>query len=307
MKLLFVKIITLFTSRLRYLPILLVLQKGRHIPVVRRATRFFDPNYIRKVRAFHCRPKFAHLTWRGTRLLVDVNDHIGFQSFVRHEPFEMTVYRMAKKIGLTSSDVILDIGANIGTASIPICRELGCELAAIEASKETAAQLLKNIALNNVKAHVDVIALSSDPGKGGFLKLHLSDGNRGANSLLDDWSTSIGEQRYELTPCKTLDQYIRTAPYSDRLGLIKIDVEGAELDVLRSGRDFLSRNTAPVLMEYRIDASPKTREMLHQVLDEMHPHYTVHALDKDASKLGFDRETPYENILFIRRTQPYPA
>ncbi len=307
MKAVLVQALTFFTTRLRFYPVLVLLKKGNHRPVVRRITRFFDPNYIRKIRPIRYKPSLKRLDWRGTRLLVDVNDHIGFHSFVRNEPFEMAVYAMARKLGLSCGDVILDIGANIGTASVPICRELGCELAAIEASKDTAAQLLANISLNGVKAHVDVTALSSDAGRGGFLKLHLSDGNRGANSLLDDWTTSIHTSSHEWVPCQTLDRYIDQAPFANRIKLIKIDVEGAELDVLRSGRGFLSRNTAPILLEYRIDASDKTRAMLHQVLDDMCDTYAVHGLDRDGNKQRFDPDVAYENILFERHAQHQPA
>lgn len=307
MKTALVKTIIFFTSRLRSRSVLLALQKGRHIPPVRRTARFFDPNYIRKVRPFRYQPRLTQINWRGTRLLVDINDHIGFQSFVRNEPFEMTVHVLARKLGLDDGDVILDIGANIGTASVPICHELGCELAAVEASKDTAAQLLANISLNDVKAHVDVIALSSDPGRDGFLTLHLSDGNCGANSLLSDWSSSARPPRHEQVPCRTFDDYIDGAPFADRIRLIKIDVEGAEQDVLRSGRRFLSRNTAPIVMEYRIDASNKTRAMLHQVLEDMRDTYRVHALDKDGNLQPFDREQPYENILFEPRACAIPA
>lgn len=303
MKAILVRAITFFTARLRFRPVILVLQKLNQFPFVYRAARFFDPNYIRKIRPFRYQPAVAQINWQGTRLLVDLNDHIGFQSFIRNEPFEMTVYTMAQNLGLSGGDVILDIGANIGTASIPICRERGCELAAVEASKDTAAQLLRNISLNDVKAHVDVIALGSSSGVGGFLKLHLRDGNRGASSLHEDWSTSVGVDTFEWVPCQSLDDYVARSPFADRIKLIKIDVEGAELDVLRSGRTFLSRNTAPILLEYRIDAGKKTRTMLHQVLDDLDDSYEVHALDEAGNKHPFDRDTAYANVLFERRTK----
>ncbi|MCK0138766.1 FkbM family methyltransferase [Aliiroseovarius sp. F47248L] len=295
--------ITFFTSHLRFRPVLIALQKCYHFPPVRRVARFFDPNYIRKIRPFRYQPSLAHIDWQGTRLLVDVNDHIGFQTFIRNEPFEMAVYAIAQKLDLSRGDVILDIGANIGTASIPICRERGCELAAVEASKDTAAQLLRNISLNGVKAHVDVIALSSETGDDGFLKLHLHDGNRGANSLQEDWAVSVVDNLFEWVPSQSLDDYIARSPFADRISLIKIDVEGAELDVLRSGGIFLSHNTAPILMEYRIDANEKTRAMLHQVLDDLHDSYEVHALDEDGNKQPFDRNTAYSNVFFERRKQ----
>ena len=94
-------------------------------------------------------------------LYVDLNDHIGFQSFIKNEPFEMSVFHVAKNLGLDKDDYILDIGANIGHASIPICKKLSCNLIAVEASKDNASLLLRNIKLNNIKAEVLVSALVS--------------------------------------------------------------------------------------------------------------------------------------------------
>ncbi len=297
------RIVTFVTSRLRGRMVLKFLQRYQSVPLVHRITRFFDPNYIRKVSVFHYQPKLAMLTWQGTRLWVDVNDHIGFRSFIRQEPFEMMVHTIATKIGITEGDVILDIGANIGTASVPICRETGCELAAIEASKDTASLLLKNIALNQIKAHVDIVALTSQADDGAFLKLYLRDGNRGANSLLADWNPSKADATYELAPATTLDRYIDGARYAARIALIKIDVEGAELDVIKGGQKFLASNTAPILMEYRVDAGAKVRDMLAQALDLMAERYDVFGLDTAGNKTMFDPTKPYENILFEPKTQ----
>jgi len=296
------KIVTFFTLRLRCMPVLLVLQKYYHLHPVRRLSRVFDPNYLRKVARYRYKPKLAMISFGQTRLWVDVNDHIGFTSFVRNEPFETMVHTISRNIGIAKGDVILDIGANIGTASIPICRETGCELAAIEASKETAALLLRNIALNQVKAHVGVVALSSNDAAGQFLKLHLRDGNRGANSLVEDWSPSRAVSAYELVPTMTLDQYIEQSLFAARIKLIKIDVEGAELDVVLGGKSFLERNTAPILMEYRPDANAQARGKLEQLISVMTKAYDVSALDEAGNKTGFDPRGSYENILFERKT-----
>ena len=61
--------------------------------------------------------------------------------------------------GFSKSDVFYDIGANIGTASVPVCAENNFELIAVEPSKENAALLLKNIFINNIKAKIYCCAL----------------------------------------------------------------------------------------------------------------------------------------------------
>ena len=119
---------------------------------------------------------------------------------MKNEPFEMSVFHVAKNMGLTKDDCILDIGANIGHASIPICKELSCSLIAVEA-KENASLLLKNINLNNIKAEVLVSALVSPEFKEDYIKLYIRNGNR-ANSLLKKMEPISFGDDYEWAPCR---------------------------------------------------------------------------------------------------------
>ena len=286
------------TLRLRGLWLLKILQRFYSLDFIRQISVFFDPNYIRKVTTYQYKQKIAEVKGEHWNLYVDVNDHIGFRSFIENRPFENSVYQIAKKIGLTEKDVILDIGANVGSASIPICTEIGCELAAIEASKENAILLLKNIVENNVRAHVSTVALTNSNSSNKFLKLYLKDGNRGANSLLEDWNPSIVDPSFEMVPTITLDEYIQKSSFKNRIGLTKIDVEGVELDVIKGGSLFLKENNAPILMEYRVDVNDRVRENLKELLTYMTKHYNVTGLDNKGNEIPFDPSKSYENILF---------
>lgn len=292
---------TKIVSLVRCYPVLLFLKNSQNIRFFRKITRYFDPNYLRRNTLFYCRPCIKIIRWKNIPLYVDVNDHIGFWSFFRNEPFELAVYYVAKSIGLTAQDVILDIGANIGHASVPICAELGCELVAVEASKENAILLLKNIQANNVRAHVIVAGVTSDVLAGEYLELYVRSGNRGANSLVKTWSPSKAGDGYELVPTTTLDDIIEGSSFSNRIGLIKIDVEGFELEVIQGGQRFFEKNTAPILMEYRVNVDKATTQKLAEVLSLLSNNYKVSALDKAWNKIEFDPRCSYENVLFERK------
>ena len=216
---------------LRLYWIILFLKKFQNIKFVRKLTKYFDPNWLRKISGFSYSPLIKIITWNKIKLYVDINDHIGFRSFIKNEPFEMSVFYVAKNMRLTKDDCILDIGANIGHASIPICKELSCSLIAVEASKENASLLLKNINLNNIKAEVLVSALVSPEFKEDYIKLYIRNGNRGANSLLKKWNPSLLGDDYEWAPCLTLDSLLNNVMNSKKIKLIKIDVEGMEYEV----------------------------------------------------------------------------
>ena len=98
------KIITMFTSRFRSLWLLKILQRLYSLNFIRKISIFFDPNYIRKVTTYKYKPKIAEVKGEHWKLYVDINDHIGFRSFIENRPFENSVYQIAKKIGLTKKD-----------------------------------------------------------------------------------------------------------------------------------------------------------------------------------------------------------
>ena len=92
---------------LRFYWIILFLQKFQNIKFIKKLTKYFDPNWLRKISGFRYTPLLKIITWNKTRLYVDLNDHIGFRSFIKNEPFEMSVFHVAKNLGLNKEDVSL--------------------------------------------------------------------------------------------------------------------------------------------------------------------------------------------------------
>ena len=284
---------------LRVYWVLFFLKKFQEIKFIRKFTKYFDPNWLRKITGFSYAPLIKIITWNKIDLYVDLNDHIGFRSFIKNEPFEMSVFHVAKSLGLNKDDCILDIGANIGHASIPICKKLSCNLIAVEASKENASLLLRNINLNNIKAEVLISALVSPEFKEKYTKLYIRNGNRGANSLLEKWNPSILGDEYEWAPCVTLDSFLNNSTNSKKIKLIKIDVEGMEYEVLRGGINFIKKSKIPILMEYRLDESTKIK--LKKILLMLNKIYNINGINEIGKKVFFNPKKSYENILFERK------
>ncbi len=279
--------------------IILFLKKFQNTKFIRKLTKYFDPNWLRKISGFNYYSLIKIITWNKVRLYVDLNDHIGFRSFIKNQPFEMSVFHIAKNLELKSDDCILDIGANIGHASVPICKELCCSLIAVEASKENASLLLKNINLNKVKAEVYVSALVSPEFKEEYIKLYIRNGNRGANSLLEKWNPSVLGDDYEWAPCITLDTLLNNVMNKKKIKLIKIDVEGMEYEVLRGGINFIKKSRVPIIMEYRLDKNTETK--LKKILTMFKKIYNVYGINETGEKIIFNPKENYENILFERK------
>ncbi len=148
--------------------------------------------------------------------------------------FEPRVYRfMTAVVG----DLFIDIGANVGGYSILNYRRFK-KVIAVEPGATQFRMLKDNIKLNQITT-IETLnnAICT---KEGLIKLYKS-----AN--LVNYSIVHHNQEYEIVNSTTLDNLLLNFEYVD---LLKIDVEGAELEVIRSGLDQI-RKVYLIIIEVR--------------------------------------------------------
>ncbi len=151
------------------------------------------------------------------------------------------------RVVVRENDVVFDVGANIGAFSVPLSKLVGPRgtVVCFEPLRHLSQILSANLALNELtNAHVQNVAVGGVTGKVPIPLLNYEEmGNYGAYSLLEqqEW-TRI---RHETVPLVTLDDFL---PFVGNVcpRLIKIDVEGMELDVLK-GAATLLQSCSPVL------------------------------------------------------------
>lgn len=150
------------------------------------------------------------------------------------EPFEATfIADNARR-----ARALIDVGANAGYFAC-IARREGQHVIAVEPLSANVQLLMTNVASNGWDdIEVVPVGLSAKPG---FAELY--GGGTGA-SLIENWSGTSSVWR-RLVPVTTLDILLAGRFPGDRL-LIKIDVEGAELDVLKGATETLRRLPAPL-------------------------------------------------------------
>ena len=159
---------------------------------------------------------------------------------------------------LREGDVFIDIGANIGVFSIIGGESVGQngKVIAFEPVPETHNLLKSNIAFNNlsnVETHLKAI---SD--KAGTLPFYsYQDGYDAFSSF----AKVQDEAPFEtiLVEVITLGSFISGLPEAERqrIRLIKIDVEGWEIPVLNSAKDYLLQPDAPALLVEFTDANAR--------------------------------------------------
>ena len=286
------------------LPILKNLVKFPHLG--KKIISCFDPNFIRKYISFKLNSKEMKFKFKKSNLIVNIRDHIGYRTYVTGKPFEMAVYHLANKLKPSVRTVVLDIGANIGNASVPVCAENNFELIAVEPSKENAALLLKNIFANKIKAKVYCYALVNKVTEN-YIKLFINRGNTGANSLSSLWNPSVNiddNRLVEFVPCKTFDEiFLQKNIDVKKIIISKIDVEGVEEDVLNGSRKFLEVNTAPILLEYRNDIMQRDLNTnlsnVYNILSKL--DYEIYSVNENYLLDKFIPTNSYENIIAIKR------
>ena len=272
----------------------------------RKIVSCFDPNTIRKHIFFDLSSKEMEFNFKNSKLQVNIRDHIGYRTYITGKPFEMAVYHLTNKLKPSGRTIIIDIGANIGTASVPACVDNNFELIAIEPSKENLSLLLKNIFINGIKAKIYCCALV-DKVTENYIKLFINKGNTGANSLSSSWNPSVNlddNKLVEFVPCKTFDEiFFENNIDIKKIIIIKIDVEGVEEAVLSGSRKFLEINTAPILLEYRNDIMQRDLNCnLNNVYNLLNGlDYEIYSIDKNYLLDKFIPTNSYENIVAIKR------
>lgn len=144
---------------------------------------------------------------------------------------------------LRPGDIFVDVGANIGYYSLVAGRTVGRmgTVVAIEPVMDTARQLHRNVAMNE-SSNVTVVDAAAFDHEHHSALISIAGGYFGRAAM--DGRSAPGS-RLESVRTVTLDALCRDIP---RIRLIKIDVEGAEVQVLNGARETL-RKTDYVVVE----------------------------------------------------------
>jgi len=152
-----------------------------------------------------------------------------------HEPFIWNFLKLGK------GETFIDIGAHVGKYTIAVAKAAkdSCRVVAIEPAPKNYATLLRNIRLNGLSNVIPLnIACWKKPCN---IKLYIANDSEG-------YSTKVTKGDYVLVRARTLDAVVKDLGI-ESIALIKIDVEGAELEVLQGMREILSTMRPKIILE----------------------------------------------------------
>lgn len=206
-------------------------------------------------------PLFARIDWKlyllrdwwSTRVwtrTVQVDTPLGFKLTAKAHPayhlmrigqFEPDESRIFNHV-LDIADIFVDIGANVGYYCCLALRK-GKPVIAFEPQQQNLDCLYQNMIANGWEGQIEVFPLALST-KSELLPLFGASGP--SASLIKGWA-GYSSRYSQLVPTNTLDNILSERFQNNQL-IIKIDVEGAEYQVLNGALRTISRVPRPVWM-----------------------------------------------------------
>jgi FkbM family methyltransferase len=188
-------------------------------------------------------------------------------------------------------DTVIDIGAHIGRYTITSSKQVGKngKVVAIEADPENFQLLKRNIALNKLTNVMPLnYAVFSERTK---IKLYEQSASAKYNSIM--LNRAAKTKNYVEVNADTLDNILKLNGVN-RVNWIKIDVEGAEFEVLKGSTKTLSGENMSLLIE------------IHNIEDPSHYDNIVNFLRHDNYEITFEQryeDSGESHIIFHKKTK----
>lgn len=210
----------------------------------------------------------------GIKWNLDLSQGIDFAIFLQGY-FEPSTIRSYKKY-IAPGDVVLDIGANIGSHTLPLAHLVGDtgSVIAFEPTDYAFGKLMENLRLNSRLANrvipVQAMLLGTAQAEA-------------PESIPSSWSLDIvtGDKVHEIhggtfqslngASLLRLDDWFEINQIN-RLDFVKLDVDGYEIDVIEGGLQTLSRYSPDIMMElapYVFEERGKSFKQLISMLNKL--------------------------------------
>ena len=201
---------------------------------------------------------------RPNELSLDLSRQLNY--FFPRAPFPLdtvSCIQWGLEYQLPYGKVFLDIGANLGTWTLPYAYSgKPSHVHAWEPQRSTRNCILAGVYANGldrvITVHPEALGSAEQVG---LRPLNVFTEEGGASSLIKDLGFQWSWIREEPVEVRTLDSYKLI-----NVGLVKIDVEGNELNVLKGGRETLEANHWPPVF-FEAWAHDWYKEQKHALFD----------------------------------------
>ncbi|MBV8120713.1 MAG: FkbM family methyltransferase [Alphaproteobacteria bacterium] len=197
----------------------------------------------------------------GTRWTAFPWDHFISEVLFVHGSFQapelraLLAWLTCRRFFAAPRDVVIDLGANIGTSTIPIAQHTGCRVVAVEPVPEIFAVLCRNVADNGLAARVTCIQAAICKAISGRAQMILPERNGGGGEVgrpgrepsFAEWLRVRGTVD---VPAIGLDDVLNAHSIPpDQVAFVWSDTQGCEAEVIETGARLWAAG-APLFVEF---------------------------------------------------------
>ena len=198
--------------------------------------------------------------------------------------FDKKVYETAIKY-IQEDSVVLDIGSNFGQLSVLFSKcKKNVEVYSFEASKYIFEILNKNIQINNANDKSFNSLVGNESKQDLFIKkLNISKFNTyGSNKI--EKSDFINKDSSDLEKINSIK--IDDILFNNQISLMKIDVQGYDLEVLKGAKKTILKQQMPIIFEYEEDFAEDF-------------NYTFNSFEKFIDEIGYKIEIQIDKSNYL--------
>ena len=187
----------------------------------------------------------SEVTYRLRLGLTVVTPNADGARFPLYEIFSDDAYRLGELTdGVDRDAVVLDVGGQIGAFSLAMAKALPhASIQVYEASPTSAEYVSRNVVVNGLDSRITVhaCAMAGEAGSFTFVDSGTASGHNGLTA-----PDGLGSE--VTVPATTFDEAVKTAGGS--VQIVKMDVEGAEYDIILESDPASWADVRKVVMEY---------------------------------------------------------
>lgn len=190
-----------------------------------------------------------------------------------------------------AGDTVIDVGAHIGSMTIvaAACTGATGKVLAFEPVPKFATIMQANVAQNNLGKIISVFPFAVGANT---QNIFIND------NVKDDTTNHVATSGTEVKQV-TLDEHTNTI---EAVALLKIDVEGYEIEVLRGAPETLKK-TRVIFIEFYTRNLEKLGYNPEEILDILNEHFNLYTQDTDSStSFSYQPNQAYEiNLIGIKK------
>ena len=169
---------------------------------------------------------------------------------------------------MRQGDIVLDCGANVGVFTTEALKAGASKVIAIEPAPENVEVLRRNFK-DEIAAGRVIVYPKGVWDKDDTLTLHIDPKNSAADTFVIDRKEATGSVQVPLT---TIDKLVAELNLP-RVDFVKMDIEGAEPNALRGGRETIKKWKPRIsISAYHQPDHPK---VIPQIIRELRPDYLM--------------------------------